>query len=279
MDFLRRLVPKCGIFSKCGRFAATIAATGATVALLAACHDGPFDEPSSAERVVPATTTIAEIRRLTGGTSTTMTGDLVVSGIVTTSDRRYNFYHTLCIESDGAALEVMAAVDRLHVDYPIGCRVTVSLKGLTVGYYRGVLQVGTRPDVGSYYPTGYLASPAAVAAHLVRADETLSPVHPTRRAIRLLTPDLCGTLVRIDGLRRMPENEADADADAENRWAGIHRFCDAAGGAVYSYVRAGADFADTGIPSGDCSLVGILQYEESGGRYLIKLRDENDCLH
>lgn len=276
MDFLRRFVLKCGIFSKCGRFAAAIAATGATVALLAACHDGPFDEPSPTEQIVPATTTIAEIRHLTGGASTTVTGDLVVCGIVTTSDRRYNFYHTLCIESDGAALEVMAAVDRLHVDYPIGCRVSVLLKGLTIGSYRGVLQVGTKPDVGSYYPTGYLASLAAVAAHLVRADETLSPVHPTRWAIRHLTPDLCGTLVRIDGVHLVPENEA----DAENRWAGVHRFCDNAGNAVYSYVRAGADFADTGIPSGKCSLVGILQYEEqSGGRYLIKLRDENDCIH
>ncbi len=242
--------------------------------LLAACHDGPFSEPAPAVPFVPATTTIAEIRHLTGGASTTVTGDLVVSGIVTTSDCRYNFYHTLCVESDGAALEVMAAVDRLHVDYPVGCRVAVLLKGLTVGYYRGVLQVGTKPDVGSFYPTGYLASPAVVAAHLVRADETLSPVQPTRRMIGHLTPDWCGTLVRIDGLSFVPE------ADSENRWAGVHRFCDNAGNAVYSYVRTGADFADAAIPSERCSLVGILQYEErSGGRYLIKLRDENDCIH
>ncbi len=229
--------------------------------LLAACHDGPFSEPAPAVPFVPATTTIAEIRHLTGGASTT-------------SDCRYNFYHTLCVESDGAALEVMAAVDRLHVDYPVGCRVAVLLKGLTVGYYRGVLQVGTKPDVGSFYPTGYLASPAVVAAHLVRADETLSPVQPTRRMIGHLTPDWCGTLVRIDGLSFVPE------ADSENRWAGVHHFCDNAGNAVYSYVRTGADFADAAIPSERCSLVGILQYEErSGGRYLIKLRDENDCIH
>ena len=65
--------------------------------LLAACHDGPFSEPAPAVPFVPATTTIAEIRHLTGGASTTVTGDLVVSGIVTTSDCRYNFYHTLCL--------------------------------------------------------------------------------------------------------------------------------------------------------------------------------------
>lgn len=260
---------------KNSRFAATIAATAcAAFALLVACHDGPFDEPAPDDDSLPATTTIADVRRLVGDASLTVTGDIAVSGTVTTSDRRYNFYHTLCIESDGAGMEVMAGVDRLHVDYPVGCRVTLLLKGLTLGSYRGVLQAGAKPDVGSYYPTGYLASPAALAARLVRSGEILRPVSPNCLTIGALNPELCGTLVRIDGLRFEPE------AAAETTWAGTRKFCDASGAAVYTYVRTGADFADEEIPSGECSLVGILQYEDrSGGRYLLKLRDENDCLH
>ena len=240
-----------------------------------ACHDGPFREPAPAEPSAPATTTIAEVRRLLeqgSQNALTVTGDLAVSGIVTTSDRRYNFYHTLCIESDGAGLEVMAGIDRLHVDYPAGCRVTLRLKGLTLGFSRGVLQAGAKPEVGSYYPTGYLASPAAVAAHLVRLDETVAPVEPTRRRIGELTPEQCGTLVRIDTLRYDP-----ADA-AETGWAGTRRFRDVAGAAVYTYVRSGADFVDAELPAGRCALAGILQYEASGDRYLLKLRDENDVI-
>ncbi len=265
MDFLRQ----------CGRCAARIAATaGAAVALLAACHDGPFDEPPAAEHPVPATTTIADLPHPADGSSVYVAGDLAVSGIVTTSDRSFAFYRTLCIESDGAGMEIMAGIDRLHVDYPVGCRVTLLLKGLTLGTYRGVLQAGTRPDVGSYFPTGYLASPAAVAAHLVRLSETVQLVVPTRRSIRELTTEACGPLVRIDGLFFDPENEGDRS------WAGTRRFRDASGTFVYSYVRAGADFADAEIPAGRCSLVGILQREEqAGGRYLIKLRDETDCIH
>lgn len=260
---------------QCGRSAARIAATAvAAVALLAACHDGPFDEPPVAEHPVPATTTIADLPHPADGASVYVTGDLSVSGIVTTSDRSFAFYRTLCIESDGAGMEIMAGIDRLHIDYPVGCRVTLLLKGLTVGTYRGVLQAGTRPDAGSYYPTGYLASPAAVAAHLVRWSETLEPVQPTRRSVGELTAEACGTLVQVDGLIHDPENEDDRS------WAGIRRFRDASGAFVYSYVRAGADFAGAEIPAGRCSLVGILQYEEqAGGRYLIKLRDETDCIH
>jgi len=263
MDFLRRFIPKYG------RFAAKIA----VVALLVACHDGPFDEAPPETPFAPATTTIADLPHPADGASVYVTGDLAVSGIVTTSDRSFGFYRTLCIESDGAGMEVMAGIDRLHVDYPVGCRVTLLLKGLTVGTYRGVLQAGTRPDAGSFFPTGYLASPAAVAAHLVRLSETVQPVRPARRSIGELTAEACGTLVRIDGLIHDPENETDRN------WAGIRRFRDASGAFVYSYVRAGADFADAEIPAGRCSLVGILQREEqAGGRYLIKLRDETDCI-
>ncbi len=266
-------------------------AASATVALLTACHDGPFDPPPSADNPLPATTTIADVRRLTDGTSVTVTNDIAVCGIVTTSDRRYNFYRSLCIESDGAALEFLAGIDRLHVDYPVGCRVTVLLRGLTLGMYRGVLQVGAKPDAGSYYPTTYLASPAAVAAHLVRWDENLQPVAPTRLRIGDLTLAQCGTLVRIDGLHFVPDVESEpaesakftAPADPANpvaTWAGTHRFCDASGAEIYSYVRSNADFADIEIPSGEGSLVGILQYEGSGdsGRFLLKLRDENDFI-
>lgn len=257
------------------RFAATIATTaGAAVALLTACHDGPFDESPLTGNPQPATTTIADLRQLVGGASSTVTGDIAVCGIVTTSDRRFNFYHTLCIESDGAGMEVMAGVDRLYVDYPVGCRVTLLLKGLSLGVYRGVLQAGAKPDVGSYYPTGYLASPAAVAAHIVRSDEMLRPVESNRLSVGELHLELCGTLVRIDGLRYDPET------DTETGWAGIRRFRDATGATVYTYVRSGADFADARIPVDPCSLVGVLQYEGNGnsGRFLLKLRDENDCI-
>ena len=277
MDFLCRFVPKCGFIPKCSRCAARIAATAATavaaVVLLAACHDGPFDEPPSAEHPVPATTSIADLPHPADGTSVNIAGDLAVSGLVTTSDRSFNFYRTLCIESDGAGMEIMAGIDRLHVDYPVGCRVTLLLKGLAVSTCRGVLQAGTRPDAGSYYPTSYLASPAAVAAHLIRHSETLEPVVPTRRSVGELTAEACGTLVRIDGLSHDPEAETD------RCWAGTRRFRDASGAFVYSYVRAGADFAAAEIPVGRCSLVGILQYEEqAGGRYVIRLRDETDCI-
>ena len=53
------------------------------------------------------------------------------------------------------------------------------------------------------------------------------------------------------------------------------RFTDDTGAAVYTYVRSYARFADDEVPSAG-TLTGILQYAGEG-RYILKLRDENDC--
>ena len=239
-------------------------------ALLAGCYDASFGEKTTPAPAVPATTTLGELRELFAGQTFVVANDLAVVGRVTTSDRAENFYRTFCIEADGAAMEIMAGLDHLHNDYPEGCTVTVRLQGRALGESRGVLQLGSKPVVESGYPTDYLASRAALDATVIRHDEPLQAVVPTRRSLGELTPAMCGTLIRIEGLHYAPEALAAAN------WAGYCRFTDDAGAEIYTYVRTYARFADAEVPVGRCALTGMLQYD--GSRYLLKLRDENDCL-
>ena len=103
---------------------------------------------------------------------------------------------------------------------------------------------------------------------------TVAAPSPAPLAIPALTESRCGTLVRIDGVRYTPEDLSAAT------WVGYKRFTDADGNAVYTYVRRYARFADAEVPAGTVSLTGILQYDAAGdGRYILKLRDENDCTH
>lgn len=238
--------------------------------LLAGCYDSSFGGRGEAPTPEPATTTIAYLRSRFAGTTFRVTGDIVVRGTVTTSDRAGNFFRTLCIEDGGAGLEVMAGTDHLHNEFPPGCRVTLRLKGLALGESRGVLQAGRMPAPGSGYPTDYIGSPAAVGACLTRDGETLLAVTPAVFTVGALTPARCGTLVRIEGVSYTPE------ALTSGAWAGSKRFCNAAGEAVYTYVRPGADFAADEVPAGVCSLTGILQTDDAG-RFILKLRDANDC--
>lgn len=243
------------------------------VALLAAgCYDSRFGERGDDATPEPVTATIRQLREKFAGTTFPVTGDIVVSGRVTTSDYDENFYRTFCIEEDGAGIEVMAGIDHLHNDFPEGCHVTLRLRGLALGESHGVLQAGRMPAAGSGFATDYIGSKAALDAAVTRNGEALEPIAPTLLSPGELTPERCGTLVRIGALGYTPEDLT------PGTWAGYKRFTDDTGAAVYTYVRSYARFADDEVPVGRCTLTGILQYDATGeGRYILKLRDENDC--
>lgn len=246
----------------------------AAAMLLAGCYDAPFGTPDGNADGVPlaANTTLAQLRGLYAGQTFRIDSDVIVTGIVSTHDQSENFYRTFCITQDGAGMEIMAGVDHLHNTYPIGCRVTLRLKGLALGESRGVLQLGRMPAPGSGYATDYIASKAALGACIVRHGDALAAPQPTLRRIPELTASQCGTLVRIESLRYTPEDLTPSS------WTGYKRFTDAGGAEVYTFVREYASFATESVPDGVVTLVGILQYDPAGGgRYILKLRDETDC--
>lgn len=240
--------------------------------LLAGCYDSSFGEASGNGAAQSATLTIRQLCDICTGTTFSVTGDIVVAGTVTTSDAEGNFYRSLCIEDQGAGLEIMAGIDRLHNDYPVGCRVMLRLKGLAVGRSRGVLQIGRMPAAGSGYATDYIGSKPALDAAIVRTDTDLQPHSPAVLRIAELTPAACGRLVRIDRLRYAPEELSTAT------WAGYKRFTDETGAEIHTYVRTYARFANEEVGAGYRSLTGILQREDSG-RYLLKPRDEADLFY
>lgn len=237
------------------------------------CYDSSFDTTPVGQQLPTTTTTLAALGEdLNEQERMTITTDLVVQGRVSSSDQSGNFYRTLCIESEGAAAELMAGIDALHNDYPIGTRLVLTLKGLAIGRRMGVLQIGRPTEQGSFYPTDYLGSKAALDRHCFRSADPLLPPTPTCCSIPELNTSWCGLLIRIDGVRAAPETVT------ENRWGGYQRFVDQQGNVIYTSVRDYADFAEQELPIGACSLTGILYYDPSGeGRYLIKLRDETDC--
>lgn len=244
----------------------------ALLLLAGGCYDSHFGESGEKPGEEMANTSLAGLRELFTGESEVIEGDIRVRGTVTTSDRAGNFYRTLCIEEQEAALEVMVGLDHLHNDYPPGSRLIVRLRGLTLGCQHGILQVGSRAEPGSGYATGYLGSKPAADAAIVRLEGT-RPVEAADMGIAELTPARCGTLVRVEGLLLQ------SDSQAPVAWAGYHLFADASGNLIRTYVRPYADFASGEIPAGRVALTGILQLDgSSSDRYMLKLRDEEDCL-
>lgn len=245
------------------------------IALLAwGCYDN-FDTPTSDDEDISANATISELRKLYSGTPFEIKNDIVIGGYVTSSDRSGNFFRTFTIEDQGAAVEIMAGIDGLHNSYPIGRRVVVRLEGLTVGESYGILQIGRKPDISSGFPTDYIGSKIALDKIVFRGKETL-PITAVTTTITSLTRTMCGTLIRIDNLRYTPELLEPMS------WAGYKKFSDPDNNVIYIYTRNYADFANNQIPAGTLSVIGILQYAESGtatNHYILKIRDEQDCIN
>ena len=136
-------------------------------------------------------------------------------------------------------------------------------------------RVNTSDAEENFYRTFCVEEDGAGLEVMAGTGEAPQPIAPALLTIAELTPKRCGTLVRIDGLSYTPEDLT------PGTWAGYKRFTDAGGAEIYTYVRNYAGFAGEEVPAGkSCSLTGILQYDDAGkGRYLLKLRDENDCMY
>ncbi len=239
--------------------------------VLAGCYDGGFTHPAP-EAPPTATSTIAALQAMAIDAPVDVDAAISVTGRVTTTDEAGNFYRTLLIEEDGAALELMAGERYLDRSFPEGCRVTLNLNGLTLTRTRGVLQAGVKADPSGGYDVDYLPSRAALDRHLTRHDESLQPIEPLCVAIPELRPEMCGRLVRVEHIAYTPE----PNIPVVQGWCGERRFTDREGNEIYTFVREYARFAYTLWPESgiEGSITGILQLQN--GHFSIKPRDERD---
>ncbi len=241
---------------------------------IAGCTKGYNPEPPAVRPIPTPTLTIEGLHALYRNQPLTIGDEVVVSGVVTTSDRAGNFYHSLCIEQAGYGLELLIGGEALHSRYPIGCRLAVRLKGLTLATERGVLQAGVAAPAYAYSSLEQLVGQPRIDEHLFPYDEPPTNPHAQQCTIEELTPAHCGRLVVITGLR------SDPLAEEEPTLAGYHRFTDALNQSLHLYVSSYARFSAEPLPAGEVALRGILQHLSSGDHsgYVIKPRDETDLL-
>jgi hypothetical protein len=266
---------------------------------LVSCRE--WEAPAFKERA-PAlpNVTIGDLRAYYNGEAElTIADEIELSGRVVSSDRAGNFYNTFFIDDGTGALEVMAGMPDLDAVYHPGQRVSISARGLAVGWRDGAMQLGLPPEPGNRFATGYFYHPAVIRRH-ISAERSVRPVEPVEVEIADLTTSLCGRLVRIAGLRLDGEF-------GEGTWArtlpspanGYVKFRAQAQGEVSSAMAAAstapssgpaadsitvvtsgyASFAAAPVPREEVTLTGILFYGRGEGprdHFLLKLRDESD---
>lgn len=238
------------------------------------CSKGYDPEPPLRPEAPTPTVTITEFQKLYPDRAAVIRDPIVLTGIVTTSDRAGNFYRTLCIEQNRSAIELRTGTENSHTRYPVGCRVFLRVQGLCMERQRGVLQIGPPAATSAAEAVGYFGAQPLLDCYLFGGEREEPLFRGTLRTPEELAPSLCGTLVLLSGLRYEPTAEEDPC------WEGYRRFVDDEGFVIHTYVSTYARFARQPIPVGRVALRGILQQVDTGpyAGFILKMRDETDCL-
>lgn len=245
---------------------------------------GPYADPPA--EPVESNIDMATLRGYYGASPLDVSQELVVRGVVTSSDRGNNFYRTLLVEDATGAIELLHGLYDSHNVYPPGQRVALRLKGLRLDLSGGVMQAGAPAPASSYYAIEYLGAQAIVDRHLIR-EGVYAPFHPALLAIPQLTEAMCGRLVSVAGLTFVPDSPLPtwANPSAHPDYPptdGYRKFRSAAGDELYVLTSGYADFTADPVPQGSRhTITGILMRTAvpgSNGRavWVVKIRDLGD---
>lgn len=176
---------------------------------LASCDIYPVEEPVRPEIPVPeVNATIAQLKQLytTPGQAVVVTDDLVIGGQVISSDVAGNVYRSFYIQDNTGAIEIKIGKSSLYNDYKLGQWVYVKCKGLALGQYGGMLQLGYRTDqpawidATSSYETAYIDVQYLIDAHIFRGEQGTPPAPILINEAGITDEANFGRYVRIEGL-------------------------------------------------------------------------------
>lgn len=145
--------------------------------LTTGCLKKTFDNPPDKSGYDPnlsVTNSLKELRLMngrfdykTGGATLTITNDVIVAGIVTADDRSGNLYKAINIEDSTGGMQVLIDAYSLYNAYPVGRKIYIRCKGLTLGYNGGTPVLG----LGLSEQNAVNAIPGSeIGNHIVKAD-------------------------------------------------------------------------------------------------------------
>lgn len=236
-----------------------------------ACIKEDFDQPPTegADPGLVANTTIKQLKNLhVLGQLETITEDLIVKGTVIADDASGNLYQSFIIQDSTAGIVVKIETSDSYTLYPVGREVYIKCKGLVLGDYNNLIQLG-----GFITSENELGNIVKVSDHLIRGKKGELPAAKLRR-IAELTADDISTLVTVTDVQFLAEDTTKSYADAVNR-IDVNRDVEDCSGVTLIVRTSGfAIFAGNSLADGNGNLTGVLGVFRDDLQFLI--RDLND---
>ncbi|MDO4224568.1 MAG: DUF5689 domain-containing protein [Bergeyella zoohelcum] len=221
-----------------------------------------------------ANTTFAKVKAMTQ--NEIITEDLILEGYVSSSDEAGNIYKTIFIQDDPTnpthGLTIGVNASSLYIHYPQGAKVYIKLKGLSVGEYGGLIQIGEMVN-GKFdrvqeknIPTNIIKSCGEVA--------TITPKEMTLADMKTANDNLLGVLVKVPNAQfhanalcsqYAPDGATVTKSLTDATFTGTSRVVRNSGYAT---------FARNTIPSGNGDFVGIVtKYSTTYQLYIVRESD------
>jgi len=140
-------------------------------------------------------TTLAELKAGYNGVLDSIEDDIIVKGIVVANDESGNFYKTMVIQDETAAIELKLDRVNLYTEFKVGQRVYVKCQGMYLGDYNELLQLGYIFENS----IGRLPD-AMIDMHLFRDSLPGTPPEPLLITMDEISEPDMSKLVRIDNV-------------------------------------------------------------------------------
>ncbi|MFN5346532.1 MAG: DUF5689 domain-containing protein [Bacteroidota bacterium] len=262
------------------------------------CRDDQFDEPPitgedpglSVNMTLDSLKTIYK-SQLTNYSSIPyikIDNDWTIKATVIGDDKSGNLYKTMVVDDGTAGIAIKLDLSNFYTDYPVGREVYVKLKGLTLSYYGGLVQIGGFKDTVNATPS--LASiPASLVRNYIIGGKWGNTVTPFTVNFADLGADgksaasykWQSRLIKIEKVQFQ-------SGDAGQVWANqpalgsVNRYLEccysfpSSIGGIIVRTSGYSDFANDLTPTNSGSIIGIYSVYSTDKQ--LTLRDPSDCL-
>lgn len=239
---------------------------------LSSCLKEKYDTPPTGGKDpdIAVNMTIAGLKAMYTGAPVQITGDYVIKAVVTADDKSGNFYKTLVVQDSTGGISIRLDGTSLYTDYPIGRRVFIKCKGLWLGAYANLIQLG-----GFINTDGSLdVIPSATFDKCILKGVYGLTVTPTVVSISQLNDTYQNMLIELDNVEFQTADASKTYADAVTKFSQNRTVKNCSGGSIIVRTSGYSNFASQLTPAGNGKLLAIYTVYNSTAQLV--LRDPAD---
>lgn len=235
-----------------------------------------FDSPpTDMETAFAPDLSIKDLRaKHTMGKFEQLTEAKTIVGVVVADDASDNFYKSIVIQDTTGGITIRMDGIKLNANYPVGRKLAINVKGLWLGDYGKMIQLGAGVDNSDPASPSLLSIPQTLFDQYIRKGEMVQELTPVKISISQLTNSYQSMLIQLEQVEFVPSDTGKTYADASNKQS-LNRTLRACNANNIILRSSGyANFANIKTPPGNGTIVGI--YSVYGTTKQLLIRDTSD---